>query len=114
MAKKVLLRLGAVVSAIGVLNSGLTFLQGVPIDLSSRFWDGGTAATITAAVLDIACGSVMCYLAANAVLGIDTRRHARSALIVSTVAILCDWIGGLWGISALVGLASSYFLTCEA
>jgi len=114
MAKRVLLRVGLVISAVGVFYSGLMFLSLVPATMSIRFWDGGQAATNTAAVLDIACGSLLCYLVAHVLLGIDVRRHARNALIVCVVAMISDWIGGLYGISALIGLVCSYFVLREA
>jgi len=114
MTKRVLLRAGLVISAVGVFYSGLMFLNLVPSTMSIRFWDGGQAATNTAAVLDIACGSVLCYLVANVLIRIDVRRHARNALIVCVVAMISDWIGGLYGISALIGLVCSYFVLREA
>jgi hypothetical protein len=113
MSKRVLLRLGLIISAFGVFFSGLMFLMVVPGTLSIRFWDGGQAATNTAAVLDIACGGVLFYLAANVLLGVDVRRHARHALLVCIAAMISDWIGGLYGISALVGLVCIYFLIRE-
>ena len=106
--------MGLVISAVGVFYSGLMFLSLVPATMSIRFWDGGQAATNTAAVLDIACGSLLCYLVAHVLLGIDVRRHARNALIVCVVAMISDWIGGLYGISALIGLVCSYFVLREA
>ncbi|HUS70492.1 MAG TPA: hypothetical protein VM075_06935 [Anaerolineae bacterium] len=113
MSKRVLLRVGLLVSAIGVFYSGLMFLRVAPGTLSIRFWHGGQAAMNTAAVLDIACGGVLFYLAANVLLGVDVRRHARNALFVCIAAMIPDWIGGLYGISALVGLVCSYFIIRE-
>ncbi len=97
---KGLARAGLLVSAIGAFYSGLMFLAVVPAPLSIRFWDGGPAAMATAAVLDIACGSVLFYLATQVLLGTEVRRHARHALIVCLLAVVSDWIGGLYGISA--------------
>jgi len=114
MAKRVLVRAGLFISAVGVFYSGLMFLNVVPATMSIRFWDGGQAAANTATVLDIACGSVLCYLVAHVLLGIDVRRHARNALFVCVVAMISDWIGGLYGISALIGLVCSYFMLREA
>ena len=114
MAKGVLLRVGLVISAVGVFYSGLMFLNLVPATMSIRFWDGGQAAMNAAAVLDIACGSVLCYVVAHVLLRIDVRRHARNALVVCIVAMIGDWIGGLYGISALIGLLCSYFVLREA
>jgi len=114
MAKRVLLRMGLVFSAVGVFYSGLMFLNVVPSTMFIRFWDGGQAALNTAAVLDIACGSLLCYLVAHVLLGMNVRRHARNALIVCVVAMISDWIGGLYGISALIGLVCSYFMLREA
>jgi len=114
MSKRVLLNVGLLVSAVGVFYSGLMFLRVVPGTLSIRFWDGGQAALNTAAVLDIACGGVLFYLAANVLLGVDVQRHARNALFVCIAAMISDWIGGLYGISALVGLVCSYFLIRES
>jgi hypothetical protein len=114
MSKRVLLRVGLLVSAFGVFYSGLMFLRVVPGTLSIRFWDGGQAAMNTAAVLDIACGGVLFYLAANVLLGVDVRCHSRNALLVCIAAMISDWIGGLYGISALVGLVCSYFLIKES
>lgn len=114
MSKRVLLKVGLLVSAVGVFYSGLMFLRVVPGTLSIRFWDGGQAAMNTAAVLDIACGGVLFYLAANVLLGVDVRPHARNALFVCIAAMISDWIGGLYGISALVGLVCRYFLIRES
>ena len=113
MAKRIVLRGGLLVSAVGLFYSGLMFLNLVPATLSIRFWDGGQAAVNTAAVLDLACGSVLLCLAANVLLGIDVRHHARNALLVCIVALISDWIGGLYGISALIGLVCSYFIIRE-
>ncbi len=44
----------------------------------------------TAAVLDLACGRVLLYLAANVLLGIAVRHHARNALLVCIVAMISD------------------------
>ncbi len=114
MVKKVLLRIGAVLAAIGVFYSGLMFLGVAPADLSMRFWNGGPAALMAAAVLDIACGSVLAYLVVNILLGIAVKRHARNALIVCALAVLSDWIGGLYGISASIGLICSFFIARES
>jgi len=114
MSKRVLLRVGLIVSAFGVFYSGLMFLRVVPGTLSIRFWDGGPSAMNTAAVLDIACGGVLFYLVANVLLGVDVRRHARNALFFCIAAMISDWIGGLYGISALIGLVCCYFLIREA
>jgi len=114
MSKRVLLRVGLLVSAFGVFCSGLMFLRVVPGTLSIRFWDGGQAAMNTSAVLDIACGGVLFYLAANVLLGVDVQRHTRHALFVCLAAMISDWIGGLYGISALIGLVCSYFLIRES
>jgi hypothetical protein len=114
MTKRVLVRVGLVFSAVGVFYSGLMFLNVVPSTMFIHFWDGGQAATNTAAVLDIACGSVLCYLVAHVLLRMDARRHARNALIVCVVAMISDWIGGLYGISALIGLLCSYLVLREA
>jgi hypothetical protein len=114
MSKRVLLKVGLLVSAVGVFYSGLMFLRVVPGTLSIRSWDGGQAAMNTAAVLDIACGGVLFYLVANVLLGVDVRRHARNALFVCIAAMISDWIGGLYGISALVGLVCSYYLIRES
>ncbi len=40
MAKRAVLRGGLLVSAVGVIYSGLMFLNLVPATLSIRFWDG--------------------------------------------------------------------------
>lgn len=114
MDKKLLLRTGAVIAAIGVFYSGLMFLELVPADLSIRFWDRGPMALNAAAVLDIACGSVMSYLVVNILLGTDVKRRARNAAIVSVLSILSDWIGGLYGMSAIIGLIASYLIGREA
>ena len=45
MTKRVLLRAGLVISAVGVFYSGLMFLNLVPSTMSIRFWDGGQVAT---------------------------------------------------------------------
>lgn len=66
-----------------------------------------------AAVLDLGCGAVLLYLAANVLPAINVRRHARNALFVCFVAMISDWIGGLFGISALIGLLCSYFIIRE-
>ena len=113
MSKRVLLKVGLLASAFGVFYSGLMLLEVVPAPLSIRFWDGGQAAMNTAAVLDIACGGVLFYLAANVLLGVDVRRHARNTLFVCIAAMISDWIGGLYGISALIGLVCCYFLIKE-
>ena len=114
MIKRALLRVGLLVSAFGVFYSGLMFLRVVPGPLSIRFWDGGQAATNSAAVLGIACGAVLFYLAANVLMGVDVRRHAIDALIVCIAAMISDWIGGLYGLNALIGLVCSYFLIRES
>ena len=114
MIKRVLLRLGLIISAVGVFYSGLMFLKVVPAPLSIRFWDGGQGAMNTAAVLDIACGSVLFYLAGQVLLGREVQRHARHALLACVLAMIADWIGGLYGISALIGLVSSYCLIRES
>lgn len=101
------------VSAVGVFYSGLMFLRVVPGALSIRFWDGGQAATTAAAVLDIACGSVLFYLVVQVLLGHEVERHARHALLVCLLAMISDWIGGLYGLSALLGLVCSYFMLRE-
>jgi hypothetical protein len=111
--KKLLAKAGLVLSAFGVFHSGLMFLRVVPGTLSIRFWDGGQAAMNTAAALDIACGGVLFYLAANVLLGVDVHRHARNALFVWIAAMISDWIGGLYGSSALIGLVCSYYLIRE-
>jgi hypothetical protein len=113
MAKRVLLRVGLVLSAVGVFYSGLMFLNLVPATMSIRFWDGGPAAMNAAAVLDIACGGVLCYLTAEVLLGIDVHRHARNVLIVCVAAMISDLIGGLYGVSGLIGLVCSYFVLRE-
>jgi len=113
MTKRVLLRIGLVISAIGVFYSGLMFLGLVPSTMSIRFWDGGQAALNTAAILDIASGSVLCYLTAQVLLGIDVQRQARNAVVVCILALVSDWIGGLYGISALLGLVCSLFISRE-
>ncbi len=113
MDKKLLLRIGVAVSAIGVFYTGLMFLAVVPANLWMRFWDGGPAALNAAAVLDIACGSVLAYLVVNILLGVDVKRHARNAVIVCILAMVSDWIGGLYGISAFIGLICSYFISRE-
>lgn len=113
MTKSILLRIGALLAAIGVFYSGLMFLGVVPASLWMRFWDGGPAALNAAAVLDISCGSVLAYLVVNILLGVDVKRHARNALIVCILAMVSDWIGGLYGISALIGLICSYFISRE-
>jgi hypothetical protein len=114
MVKKALLRIGALLAAIGVSYSGLMFLGVAPSDLSMRFWNGGPAASMAAAVLDIACGSVLAYLAVNILLGVAVNRHARNAVIVCIIAVLSDWIGGLYGISASIGLICSFFIARES
>ena len=113
MTKRVLLRIGLVISAIGVFYSGLMFLGLVPSTMSIRFWDGRQAALNTAAILDIASGSVLCYLTAQVLLGIDVQRQARNAVVVCILALVSDWIGGLYGISALLGLVCSLFISRE-
>jgi hypothetical protein len=113
MAKQVLRRAGLLVSGIGVFYSGLMFLGVAPGPLAIRFWDGGQGAITTAAVLDIACGSVIIYLAIQVLLRSEVRRHVRDALIVCAVAMFSDWIGGLYGLSALLGLVCSYFILRE-
>ena len=68
---------------------------------------------ISAAVLDIACGGVILYLAVQVLLGSEVKRQARDALVVCAVAVFSDWIGGLYGLSALLGLVCSYFILKE-
>jgi DNA integrity scanning protein DisA with diadenylate cyclase activity len=104
---------GLLVSALGVFYSGLMFLEVAPGPLSIRFWDGGREAMTTAAVLDIACGSVIFYLAIQVLLGNEVKRLARDALIVCAVAVFSDWIGGLYGLSAVLGLVCSYLILKE-
>ena len=111
MTKKVSLRIGLAVGAVGVFYSGLMFLDLVPSTMSIRFWDGGQAALNAAAILDIACGSVLCYLTSQVLLGIDVQRHARHAVPVCILAMVSDWIGGLYGISALLGLVCSFLIS---
>lgn len=113
MSKRVLLKVGLLVSAFGIFYSGLMFLKVVPGTLSIRFWDGGQAAMNSAAVLDIACGAVLFYLVANLLLNVDVRRHAGNALFVCIAAMISDWIDGLYGISALIGLVCCPFLIRE-
>jgi hypothetical protein len=113
MAKRVLVRVGLVISAIGVFYGGLMFLDLVPSIMSIRFWDGGQMALHTAAILDIACGSVLCYLTSNVLLGIDVQHHARDTVVVCILAMASDWIGGLYGISALLGLVCSFLISRE-
>jgi hypothetical protein len=113
MSKKILLRAGLLLSAVGVFYSGLMLMRVVPGTLSIRFWDGGPVAITTAAVLDIACGSVLLYLVAQILLGHEVRRHAGHALLVCILAMISDWIGGLYGLSALLGLVCSYFILKE-
>ena len=111
--KRLVAKAGLVISAVGVFYSGLMFLQVVPAPLSIRFWDGGQGALSVAAILDIACGSVLFYLTAQVLLEREVQRHARHALLVCVLAMIADWIGGLYGISALIGLVSSYCLIRE-
>jgi len=110
---KGLAKAGQVVSAVGVFYSGLMFLRVVPGALSVRFWDGGQAAMTAAAVLDIACASVLLYLASQVLLGHEVQHHARHALLVCVLAMISDWIGGLYGLSALLGLVCGYFILRE-
>jgi hypothetical protein len=113
MTKRALLRIGLVISAVGAFYSGLMFLGLVPSAMSIRFWDGEQAALNTAAILDIACGSVLCYLTAQVLLAIGVQRHARNAVMVCILAMVSDWIGGLYGISALLGLVCSLSISKE-
>jgi hypothetical protein len=47
-------------------------------------------------------------------LGVEVRRQARDALLVCVAAMISDRIGGLYGISALIGFACSCFLIRES
>ncbi|MDY6965577.1 MAG: hypothetical protein SVM80_06345 [Halobacteriota archaeon] len=114
MLKEVVSRIGIVVSSIGMIYSGLMFLNLVPADLSIRFWDGGVVAMNTAGVLDIVFGSILLYITINILIKNDVNRNARVALIVCIAGMVSDWIGGLYGISALIGVISSYLIKGEA
>ena len=113
MLKKAVLRIGIVVSAIGMIYSGLMFLYLVPADLSMRFWDGGPLFLNLAGVLDIMFGSIMLYLTINMLTNRDVNQNAKVGVIVCIFGMVSDWIGGLYGISALIGLISSYFIKKE-
>jgi hypothetical protein len=112
--KKLLANGGLLVSVVGVFYTGLMFLRVVPGTLAIRFCDGGPAATITAALLDIACGALPSYLVGNVPLGVEVGRHGRNALFVCIAATVSDWIGGLYGIGALIGLACCFLILRKA
>ncbi|GAI74018.1 unnamed protein product, partial [marine sediment metagenome] len=63
--RKIIARIGIIISTIGMIYSGLMFLNVVVADLSYRFWDGGIVASNIAGVLDIMCGSILLYLTIN-------------------------------------------------
>ena len=113
MLKKVILRIGIILSAIGMIYSGLMFLGIVPADLSMRFWDGGAVSLDLAGVLDIMFGCIMLYLTINILTNRDSNQNAKVAVIVCMAGMVSDWIGGLYGISAFIGLVSSYFIKRE-
>jgi len=113
MLKKIIARIGIILSSIGMIYSGLMFLNVVVVDLSYRFWDGGIVASNIAGVLDIMCGSILFYLTINILMKIDVKQNARIGVIVCIAGVISDWIGGLYGISALIGLISTYFIKRE-
>ncbi|MDY6864634.1 MAG: hypothetical protein SVY15_01500 [Halobacteriota archaeon] len=113
MLKGAILRVGIVISAIGMVYSGLMFLGLAPADLSIRFWDGGDTALNAAGVLDIFFGSIMSYLVIEILIKHEVNRTSRIAVVVCIAGLFSDWIGGLYGISALIGLISSFFISKE-
>lgn len=92
--------------------SGLFFLGVFPIP-PMRFWDGGLTATLTAGVLDIIGGLGMFVLVGLSLVRgyfgakadpATLRRYLNFMALASILGLVGDLIGGLYAISAQIGL----------